>query len=295
VITERQLETWASQGQIGQFTDTYNRIRNSLADAVAPYRLNDVDIFLQGSYKNDTNVHGDSDVDVVLCHAGSFYKDLTRLSPDDQRAFDAAPRGIAAYNYAQFKQEAGAYIRRLYDNVRVGRKAMHVPGGNSGRRNADILLAFQFRRYYEFKSWNNQRYSEGVCFISDDGSIVENFPKLHSANCTAKHQDTGGYFKPMVRIFKNMRNRMIEDNRITVGSAPSYFIEGMLSNVPTLAFGETYQQTWINCYNHLAATDQEQLVCGNHMHWLVRDGSSTSWPVADFNAFLAALRNFWEN
>ncbi len=61
--------------------------------------------------------------------------------------------------------------------MNAGKKALYTPGGNSGRRDADVLIASQFRRYHEFKSWQNQRYDEGVCFFPAGGSMIENFPK----------------------------------------------------------------------------------------------------------------------
>ena len=85
MIAESQLDTWAALGPTTQFTDTYNRIRDNLLDKGAPYPLADTEVFLQGSYKNTTNVYGDSDVDIVLCHNGAFYKDLSRLSAADRR------------------------------------------------------------------------------------------------------------------------------------------------------------------------------------------------------------------
>ncbi len=294
MISENQLEVWASQGPTTQFTDTYNRIRGNLLDKSAPYPLADIDIFLQGSYRNDTNVYGDSDVDIVLCHTGAFYKDLSRLSVEDCRAYSAASGGTVTYGYADFKRDATTYIARLYDGVNTLKKALYVPGGGSGRRNSDVLIASEFRRYYEFKTWQNHRFDQGVCFFLADGSMVENFPKLHAQNCTTKHQNTRSFFKPIVRIFKNMRNTMIEKKLLADGIAPSYFIEGMLYNVPDQKFGGTYQQTWINCFNHIVTTDREKLVCANHMHWLVRDASPTSWPVANFNTFAAALKKYWE-
>ena len=295
MIAERQLETWGSQGPTAQFTQTYNRIRDNLLHDGAPYPLAHTEVFLQGSYKNDTNVYGDSDVDIVHLHTGAFYKDLSRLTAEDRKAFDAAAGGAVAYGYADFRRDAIVYINRLYNNVHTGGKALHIPGGNSGRRNADVLIAAEFRRYYEFKSWQNQRYGEGVCFFTAGGSMIENFPKMHSDNCTTKHQSTRSYFKPMVRIFKNMRNTMIGQGQLADGVAPSYFIEGMLYNVPNDKFGGTYQQTWINCFNHIVTADREKLVCANYMHWLVRDGSSTSWPVGNFNTFMAALKAYWES
>jgi hypothetical protein len=295
VIAESQLDIWASHGPTSQFTDTYNRIRGNLLDSGAPYPLADTAVFLQGSYKNDSNVYGDSDVDIVLCHTGAFYKDLSRLSPEDRRAYDAVAAGTVNYGYVDFKRDATAYVTRLYNNVNAGKKALYIPGGNSGRRNADVLIASRFRRYYEFKSWQTQRYDEGVCFFPPGGSMIENFPKLHSDNCTTKHQSTKSYFKPMVRIFKNMRNTTIGKGLLQGGVAPSYFIEGMLYNVPDEQFGGTYQQTWINCFNHIVTADRDKLVCANHMHWLVRDSAPTCWPVANFNSFTAALKKYWES
>ena len=294
-MAESQLEIWSGPGKTGQFTDTYNRIRDNLLDRGASYPLANTEIFLQGSYKNDTNVYADSDVDIVLNHNGAFYKDLSRLSAADRQAYDAAVGGTAVqYGYADFKKDATAYISRLYNNVRVGTKALYIPG-NASRRNADVLIGSEFRRYHEFKSWQNQRYDEGICFFTSSGTMIENFPKQHSANCTTKHQNTKSWFKPMVRIFKNMRNTMIEKKLLAEGVAPSYFIEGMLYNVPDHKFGGSYQATWIDCFNHIVSAKRDDLVCANYMHWLVRDNSPTSWPVANFNTFMAALKKNWES
>ena len=65
-ISEAQLETWAKQGPTAQFTATYDTLSAVLNDASSPYYLKDFKVFLQGSYKNDSNVYGDSDVDVVI-------------------------------------------------------------------------------------------------------------------------------------------------------------------------------------------------------------------------------------
>ena len=270
-------------------------IRGNLLDASAPYPLARTEVFLQGSYKNDTNVYGDSDVDIVLCHTGAYFSDLTRLSPEDRRAYDAAPKGTVTYGYNDFKRDATDYITRLYSNVSAGKKALYIPGGNSGRRNADVLIAFEFRRYYEFKSWANQRYDEGVCFFPAGGSMIENFPKLHADNCTTKHQNTRSYFKPMVRIFKNMRNTMIVKGLLAVGVAPSYFVEGMLYNVPSDKFTGSYQDMWVACFNWIVTADETKLTTANRMHWLVRDNDSVSWPTANFRTFMAALRDYWES
>ncbi|MBY9051496.1 hypothetical protein K7462_29905, partial [Pseudomonas fluorescens] len=83
---------------------------------------------------------------------------------------------------------------------------------------------------------------------------------------------------------------MITKGLLDEGVAPSYFIEGMLYNVPDTEFEGTYQGTWIDCFNYIVTADRDKFVTTSGMHWLVRDNSPTSWPIANFNTFIAALK-----
>ncbi|RDL46289.1 hypothetical protein BLJAPNOD_06483 [Ensifer sp. M14] len=292
MISESQLETWSQLGKAAQFTDTYNSIRNNLFHPSAPYPVDRIDVHLQGSYGNDTNVWGDSDVDVVLCHAGAFYYDVTNMGAQDQVFLKAAFSADAAYRYEDFRGDAQRYISGLYCDVDLSGKAIYIPG-NNGRRNADILVCQQFRRYYSLKNGMHD-YQPGIAFIRN-GARIENFPKQHSENCTLKHQATNQNFKRMVRIFKNMRNSMITKDLLGHKVAPSYFIEGMLYNVPNDKFVGSYQDMWIKCFNWIVTADSSELTTASGLHWLVRDGSPVCWPSANFRAFTAALKYHWES
>lgn len=72
-ISEIQLATWAKQGQTAQFTSTYDNIKTVLGHDNSPYSLKNFGIFLQGSYKNDTNIYGDSDLDIIINLKDIFY------------------------------------------------------------------------------------------------------------------------------------------------------------------------------------------------------------------------------
>jgi hypothetical protein len=291
-ISETQLETWSTSGKTGQFTDTYKSIRSNLLDGLAPYPVGNCEAFLQGSYGNDTNVWADSDVDIVLKHNGAFYYDISEMTPKEQQAFNAVFSSDAAYGYPQFKSDGEAWIKRLYNGVQLRKKAVFVPGNNS-RRNADVLVCQQFRRYYSY-GLGVDGYHEGIAFFSG-GKRIENFPKQHTENCTAKHQATKGNFKPMVRVFKNMRNSIIEKGMLADGVAPSYFIEGMLSNVPNEKFTGDYQDIWVACFNWVVTADETKLTTASGLHWLVRETTSVCWPTANFHAFTAALKKYWES
>jgi hypothetical protein len=88
---------------------------------------------------------------------------------------------------------------------------------------------------------------------------------------------------------------MIERGLLAEGVAPSYFLEGMFYNVPDEKFIGTYSSMWVECFNWIVTGDNTKLTCANGLQWLVRDSTPTSWPVANFGAFTAAAKRFWEN
>src|SRR3546814_7032127 len=53
----------------------------------------------------------------------------------------------------------------------------------------------------------------------------------------------------MARVFKNMRSRMVDDGLIKAGVAPSYYIEGLLYNVPNEKLTSSYQDCVVNVLN----------------------------------------------
>jgi hypothetical protein len=101
-IPESQLEIWSHQGSVTQSKNTYATIKHALEDTNAQYPNWNFEVYLQGSYGNDTNIFDESDVDVVICYKGAFFHDLTVLPADQQSAFRAGmPDGT--YWYSTFK------------------------------------------------------------------------------------------------------------------------------------------------------------------------------------------------
>ena len=88
---------------------------------------------------------------------------------------------------------------------------------------------------------------------------------------------------------------MIEKGLLADGVAPSYFIEGMLWNVPNDKFTGDYQEIWIACFNWIVMADETELACANDLYWLIRENSAVCWPPADFRSFTAALKTYWES
>ncbi|MCD2176090.1 nucleotidyltransferase domain-containing protein [Rhizobium sp. C4] len=292
-VSEAQLETWSAQGSIQQSAATYKTISDVLKDARSPYHLKNFDTFLQGSYGNDTNVWADSDVDIVIRLTSVYYSDTSNLSAIEKANFDKG-WSKAEYSLGAFKSEVTDWLTRNFgSSVTSGSKAIFVPG-NSSRRDVDVLPCAEHRTYISYQAYGEPNYREGIVFWTNDGTEVINYPKQHSANCTAKHQNTKGYFKPTVRIFKNIRNRMVTEGRLGEGIAPSYFLEGMLWNVPNNLFGSSYQQTVIDCFNYIyGMQDKSSLTCANGIHWLLRHGHKVCWSPNDHETFMETFKKYW--
>jgi hypothetical protein len=292
-IPEAQLDTWSHQGSVTQSSNTYTTIKNVLEAADAPYADRSYQSFLQGSYGNDTNIWADSDVDVVMRLDSVFYYNLDAL-PDDEKVLYKAAHPAATYTYSDFKREVTGQLRKTFgDAVQPGNKAIFVEG-NGSRRDVDVLVAAQYRKYTRYRSGNDQTYVEGITFWDAAGHQIINYPKLHSSNCTDKHKSSNQWYKPTVRILKNMRNRMIDDGELADGIAPSYFLEGMLYNVPTDSFGSSYQDTVASSINWLLKADRDALVCANRQYRLLHPTSRVTWRAEHFETYLNAVVRYWK-
>jgi len=293
-IPEAQLQTWSHQGSVTQSKNTYATIKAALEDVNAKYTNRNFKVFLQGSYCNDTNIYSESDVDVVIRYNGSFFRDLSKLTVEDKAAYQAH-YSAADYGYNDFKAHVQAALKIAFkDSVKPNKRAINVQSEGS-RRNADVIVAFEYRRYYKFKSSFDEIFDTGIGFIASHGTLIANYPKQHSENCTTKHQATQNNFKPLVRIFKNMRSKLVDDGSIKAGAAPSYFIEGLLYNIPNDKFSGNYGEMVFSILSWLYQTaDRTNFVCANQQYYLLRDDVPTCWAIADGTAFIDAVIGLWD-
>jgi hypothetical protein len=93
-----------------------------------------------------------------------------------------------------------------------------------------------------------------------------------------------------------VRSKLVEDGLIAEGSAPSYYIEGLLYNVPNDQFVGDYQDTFLNILNWLYGTpDRAEFVCANEQYYLLRDDLHTCWGCADGANFINAAIQLWND
>src|SRR2546422_3171763 len=146
-IPETQLETWSHQGAIVSSQTAHQSIRAALSAPASPITgriaAGEIQIQVQGSYKNDTNIHGDSDVDVIVELNSIFYSNLT----------DAAKQWLgitpAAYSWYQFRSDVVKALQSHYGPQFVdttGNKAVKIQPG-SGRLGADVVPCATYKLY----------------------------------------------------------------------------------------------------------------------------------------------------
>ncbi|OGW41409.1 MAG: tRNA nucleotidyltransferase [Nitrospirae bacterium RBG_13_39_12] len=280
-IPESQLEAWSHQGAVTTSKATADSIKNALnAYNNWPEGI-DFEVYLQGSYKNDTNIRGDSDVDVVAQLNSTFY---SNLSEDQKRTLGLSP---ASYSWSNFRSDVLKVLKDYYGQSQIteGNKSIKIKA-NNGRLPADIVVCSQYRRY---KTVSSNDFVEGMCFWTrnDDRQVI-NYPKVHYDNGVSKHQNSSKWYKPVVRLFKNSRGNISGD------ATPSYFLECMLYNVPNSKFGTSYQDTFCNVVNWLNEINLDNFICQNGQ--LILFGSTQEqWNTNQAKAFIKNLISLWNN
>jgi hypothetical protein len=134
--------------------------------------------------------------------------------------------------YATFKADVESALRSFFGtrSVTRGNKAFGIHE-NSYRTDADVVACFEYKRYQA-----NGLCPVGTAFKSDAGTRIINWPEQNYANGVSKNDETGRRFKAVVRILKNLRNRMDAGNVRTAKSITSFPIECLVWNVPSPKF-----------------------------------------------------------
>ena len=227
-IPESTLSKWSHHQASTAFKQAHVPIRETLDDHKALKQFK-YDVFLQGSYKNDTNLGGDSDVDVVVRLSSKLKPAVAELTGERLQK-----NGSHTFVYGQwksFRDEALKAMRaRFGKTAESGRKTLKVPKGKIPA-DADLVVTVSHR--------------EGIGFyLPDEERWVVSFPQQHHDRGLKKEKAANRRFKRTIRMFKAARNRLVDRKVLTKDDAPSYFIECLLYNVPNGLFAAKLAPTY---------------------------------------------------
>lgn len=256
--SESTLQAWTtplSSTEEKRAENTISMIKSAIRENADLKSLN-IEVFIQGSFANNTNVRSESDVDVCVMLKSSFFYEL----PPGKSAtdYDIAPATITFQRYRDLVKKAlqdkfgTSYVIDGNKSLKVNENTYHVQ--------ADVVPAFQFRRYT-----NTGGYYEGIQFYAKDGTKVTNYPKIHIKNGTNKNNRTNYQYKKLVRIMKHIKNDMVDDGKVNGDKITSFLVECLVWNVPdskimyASTWNETVKQAIVFLYN--AIND------GKHEEW----------------------------
>jgi len=288
-INEDQLKTWSNTGADKGSAISYNRVKSIIENSNFS-KKNGVDIFIQGSYANTTHVRSDSDVDVVVKLNTIWNGDLSKLTDHERQEYERHT-SESDYGHDELRQELIKIFKEFLGNKNVEehKKCIRLILGNS-YLNTDIIPCLSYRIYNSFSSTKQTDYIEGIAIKKTDGTIIYNFPKQHINNGIKKHQNTREYYKKIIRIIKNMRNRLLDEGKLQQNIAPSYFIECLYYNIPDENFGNSLQNSVLNSLNWILGNKEKinNLKCQNEVTHLF-GSEETQWSISDCCTFLIVL------
>lgn len=293
--SENTLQSWTAPLSETEKNRVENTIR-MINDAIqSKEELADInyEIFVQGSYANNTNVRQNSDIDVCVMLTTSFYTNYEEgMSSSD---FGYTDGGMSFQEFREFVIDA---LRKKfgYDSVSPQNKCIDIDA-NSYHVNADVVPALQYRDYKIIHSRDKDKYVEGIKFRSQDGKWVINYPKDHIGNGRKKNNDTNYRYKKLVRIMKHIRNEMVSTDKVNGDVITSFLVECLAWNVPNSYI--TKHDTWNETLQDSIAYLWNAIDDGNVNEWgevseRLYLFKGHKWTLQDAKDFLGKMYNYLE-
>jgi len=236
-------------------------------------------VFLQGSYKNDTNLRRDSDVDVVVQLAIKLRPRVAALNGEELEQDQA--HKFALERWQSFRDQVFKALRATYGTKAVisGRKSLKLSKGKIPA-SADVVVTLHCETGLAF-------------YLPSERRWVVSYPQQHYERGVKKERATSGRYKRTIRMVKAARNHLVENGALKDGTAPSYFIECLLYNVPNEFFKPSLGQSYCSIVEYLASADFQQFVCQNGVCELFGQ-SKDLWNMNRAQKFVRALGRLWE-
>ena len=293
-IPENQLKIWAQPGTVKGAKNTHAAIRNALERHQWPedvrYRT-----YLQGSYRNNTHLRRQSDVDVVV-ELTSFPIRDGSLLPDSQQRLLEERFPEPEYGWRLFRRDV---LRAVADRfgasrVREGNKTLKLVM-ESPEIPVDVVVAVRYLKYTEYSGKRSYKHSEGMgLYLPTEKRWTVSYPHVHRRNGVEKEKATNWRFRPCIRMFKNARARLVEEGRLAADTARSYRIECLLYNVPDRLLGGSYQSAYSAALYWLRSNDLTPFSCQNKLVPMF-DGGPDSWDERDAGTLIGAMIKQYED
>ena len=293
-IPENHLKVWAQPGAVQGAKNTHAAIRNALAGHQWPddvrYRT-----YLQGSYRNNTHLRRQSDVDVVVELTSNPIRDGSCLS-DAQRRLLQRSFPDPEYGWRRFRRDVHRAITDSFGASRVkeGKKTLKLVM-ESTNIPVDVVVAVRYLTYTEYASQRSYKRTEGLgLYLPAEERWIVNYPHLHRRNGVVKEKATNWWFCRTVRMFKNARAQLVKDGQLGPDTARSYHLECLLYNVPNRFLAGSYRSAYSSALYWLRDNDLTRFA-SQDKQFLVFDRGPDSWNERDARTLIDSLVKQYED
>lgn len=293
-VWEDTFRKWAKPSSETEQTKSENAesmIRAAIRECPVLSKMS-IEVFAQGSYRNNTNVRQDSDVDICVRCMDVAFSDFSQVPGIGLYNVGLSP---SSYTYPQFKNDVEVALVAKFGKrgVSRGSKAFDIHP-TSYRVDADAVASFEHRTYY--RDWRGSVvYNSGTEFHPDSGGQIINWPHQHYDNGVEKNRATGNRFKFITCVLKRLRNKMAGERIEAAKPIASYLIECLVWNAPNSAFGhDEYVVDVRHVLAHLCDETRWDHQC---KEWVEVNGIkylfhwTQPWNRAQANSFLNAAWN----
>ena len=293
-IPENLLNVWARSGTVKGAKNTHAAIRNALGRHQWPDDVRYV-TYLQGSYRNNTHLRRQSDVNVVVEMTSLPVRDGSRL-PEKQRRLLDRDFPEPEYGCRRFRSDVRSALAGTFGDSRVreGKKTWKLVM-ESPEIPVDVVVAVRCLTYTEYSEQRSYTRTEGLgLYLPAESRWAINYPHLHRRNGVEKEKTTNWWFRRTIRMFKNARAQLVEEGRLGPDTARSYHIECLLYNVPNRLLAGPHQSAYSSALYWLRDNDLTGFA-SQDKQVLVFDRGPDSWNEKDARTLINALVRQYED
>jgi len=274
--------------------DTIEQAAKLLAEERGLYKPEDVKTYIQGSYLNNVYVGQNTKLEVVveLTRAGDeVYDELEYFMDKSPRK--RAVRIKPAYPLQRFKLDLYNKLSDLFNSNRVTtcNQAITI------EKNLTLPVTIEVTPAFSFKRANDEGEDVPCVLVWEEfsGDYTISYPHLHTTNLSLKDGKTDGNTKKVIRLFKNMRDYMINEQVFPAGAAPGYFIDCLVYNVPDILLkGSDMRGVLLKVFNYLNNKNINEMLCV-HEQFPMFGSNFDQWDIKHARFFVSSLIYTYKN
>ncbi|WP_338762016.1 nucleotidyltransferase [Bernardetia sp. ABR2-2B] len=296
-FSEETFNHWkrpASESEEARISNAISMIKDAIR-ASEELQNRNIEVFVQGSYANNTNVRAESDVDVCIMLKDTFYSSYPTGLTREHYGFTAGTNNFQEFRKSVYRALLGKFGEK---GLTPDNKSIKIHS-NSYRVDADAVPSFQYRNYRYLGSRKPKVFKEGVKFYSLSNDEIINYPKINIENGRLKNEQTGRKYKRLVRILKRIRYQMIKEGVSVSSKISSFLIECLVWNIPNniinnySSWTERVKAAIAYLYNKTKNPSEcKEWREVSEMLYLFHNGRK--WDVKTVNQFLIEMRNYLE-